>query len=47
MTQTKTVKGKPVDEASKKSTHARLQEKKKEIAKKPGKDRPQKGVELA
>lgn len=47
VTQTKTVKGKPVDEASKKSIHARLQEKKKEIAKKPGKDSPQKGVELA
>lgn len=47
VTQTKTVKGKPVDEASKKSIHARLQEKKKEIAKKPGKDILQKGVELA
>lgn len=47
VTQTKTVKGKPVDEASKKSIHARLQEKKKEIAKKPEKDSPQKGVELA
>lgn len=47
VTQTKTVKGKPVDKASKKSIHARLQEKKKEIAKKPGKDSPQKGVELA
>lgn len=33
VTQTKTVKGKPVDKASKKSIHARLQEKKKEIAK--------------
>ena len=47
VTQTKTVKGKQVDEASKKSIHARLQEKKKEIAKKPGKDILQKGVELA
>ena len=47
VTQTKTVKGKPVDEASKKSIHARLQEKKKEIAKKPGKDSLQRGVELA
>ena len=47
VTQTKTVKGKPVDEASKKSIHARLQEKKKEIAKKPGKDNLQRGVELA
>lgn len=47
VTQTKTVKGKPMDEASKKSIHARLQEKKKEIAKKPGKDNPQRGVELA
>lgn len=47
VTQTKTVKGKPVDEASKKSIHARLKEKKKEIAKKPGKDSLQRGVELA
>lgn len=47
VTQTKTVKGKAMDEASKKSIHARLQEKKKEIAKKPGKDNPQRGVELA
>ena len=47
VTQTKTVKGKPVDEASKKSIHARLQEKKKEIAKKPEKDNLQRGVELA
>ena len=47
VTQTKTVKGKQVDEASKKSIHARLQEKKKEIAKKPGKDSLQRGVELA
>ena len=45
--QSKTAKGKPMDEAPKKSIHARLQEKKKEIAKKPGKDSPQKGVELA
>lgn len=47
VTQTKTAKGKPVDEASKKSIHARLQEKKKEIAKKPEKDNLQRGVELA
>lgn len=47
VTQTKTAKGKLMDEAPKKSIHARLQEKKKEIAKKPGKDSPQKGVELA
>lgn len=47
LTQTKTAKGKLMDEAPKKSIHARLQEKKKEIAKKPGKDSPQKGVELA
>lgn len=47
VTQTKTVKGKAMDETSKKSIHARLQEKKKEIAKKPGKDNPQRGVELA
>ena len=45
--QTKAAKGKQMDEAPKKSIHARLQEKKKEIAKKPGKDSPQKGVELA
>ena len=45
--QTKTGKGKPIDEAPKKSIHARLQEKKKEISKKPGKDILQKGVELA
>ena len=47
VTQTKTAKGKAMDEASKKSIHARLQEKKKEIAKKPGKDSLQRGVELA
>ena len=47
VTQTKTAKGKLMDEAPKKSIHARLQEKKKEIAKKPGKDILQKGVELA
>ena len=46
-TQTKPAKATPVDEAPKKSIHARLQEKKKEIAKKPGKDILQKGVELA
>ncbi|MDO4649503.1 MAG: YodL domain-containing protein [Eubacteriales bacterium] len=46
-TQTKPAKVTPVDEAPKKSIHARLQEKKKEIAKKPEKDSPQKGVELA
>ena len=37
VTRTKTAKGKPVDEASKKSIHARLREKKKEIEKKAGK----------
>ena len=47
VTQTKTVKGKAMNEASKKSIHARLQEKNKEIAKKPGKDNLQRGVELA
>lgn len=47
VTQTKTAKGKLMDKASKKSIHARLQEKKKEIAKKPGKDNLQRGVELA
>ena len=47
VTQTKTAKGKLMDEAPKKSIHARLQEKKKEIAKKPGKDSLQRGVELA
>ena len=47
VTQTKTAKGKLMDKASKKSIHARLQEKKKEIAKKPGKDTLQRGVELA
>lgn len=47
VTQTKTAKGKLMDEAPKKSIHARLQEKKKEIAKKPGKDNLQRGVELA
>ncbi len=47
VTQTKTAKGKLMDEALKKSIHARLQEKKKEIAKKPGKDSLQRGVELA
>ena len=47
VTQTKTAKGKLMDQAPKKSIHARLQEKKKEIAQKPGKDSPQKGVELA
>ncbi len=45
--QTKSAKEKTIDEASKKSIHARLQEKKNEIAKKPGKDNPQRGVELA
>ena len=40
-------KEKTIDEASKKSIHARLQEKKNELAKKPGKDNPQRGVELA
>lgn len=45
--QTKPVKEKTIDEASKKSIHARLQEKKNELAKKPGKDNPQRGVELA
>lgn len=45
--QTKPAKATPIDESPKKSIHARLQEKKKEIAKKPEKDRPQKGVELA
>ena len=44
--QTKPAKAKPIDESPKKSIHARLQEKKKEITKKPGKDSPQKGVEL-
>ena len=47
VTQTKTAKGKLMDEAPKKSIHARLQEKKKEIAKKPGKDSLQREVELA
>lgn len=47
VTQTKTAKGKLMDEAPKKSIHARLQEKKKEIAKKPGKDNLQRRVELA
>ena len=37
VTQTKTVKGKPVDEASKKSIYARLQEKKKRNCPKAGK----------
>ncbi len=45
--QTKPAKEKTIDEASKKSIHARLQEKKNELAKKPGKDNPQRGVELA
>lgn len=45
--QTKPAKEKAIDEASKKSIHARLQEKKNELAKKPGKDNPQRGVELA
>lgn len=45
--QTKPAKAAPIDESPKKSIHARLQEKKKEIAQKPGKDSPQKGVELA
>lgn len=44
---TKPVKEKTIDETSKKSIHARLQEKKNEIAKKPEKDNPQRGVELA
>ena len=43
----KPAKEKTIDEASKKSIHARLQEKKNELAKKPGKDNPQRGVELA
>lgn len=46
-TQTKLAKGRMPDEASKKSIHARLQEKKEKIAKKPGKDSLQRGVELA
>ncbi len=46
-TQTKSEKGKSVDEAPKKSIHARLKENKEKIAKKPGKGSPQKGVELA
>ena len=45
--QTKPAKEKKIDEASKKSIYARLQEKKNELAKKPGKDNPQRGVELA
>lgn len=45
--QTKPAKEKAIDEASKKSIHARLQEKKNELAKKPEKDNPQRGVELA
>lgn len=45
--QTKPAKAALIDESPKKSIHARLQEKKKEIAQKPGKDSPQKGVELA
>ena len=45
--QVKPAKEKTIDEASKKSIHARLQEKKNELAKKPGKDNPQRGVELA
>ena len=45
--QTKPAKATPIDESPKKSIHARLQEKKKEIAQKPGKDSPQKRVELA
>ena len=45
--QTKPAKEKSIDETSKKSIHARLQEKKNELAKKPGKDNPQRGVELA
>lgn len=44
---TKPAKEKTIDEVSKKSIHARLQEKKNELAKKPGKDNPQRGVELA
>ena len=47
VTPTKPAKEKTIDEASKKSIHARLQEKKNELAKKPGKDNPQRGVELA
>lgn len=43
----KPAKEKTIDETSKKSIHARLQEKKNEIAKKPRKDNPQRGVELA
>ncbi len=42
-----TIIQKTIDEASKKSIHARLQEKKNELAKKPEKDNPQRGVELA
>lgn len=45
--QVKPTKEKTIDEASKKSIHARLQEKKNELAKKPEKDNPQRGVELA
>ena len=45
--QTKPAKAALIDESPKKSIHARLQEKKKEIAQKPGKDSPQKRVELA
>lgn len=41
VTLTKPTKVKTIDEASKKSIHARLQEKKNELAKKPGKDNPQ------
>ena len=47
VTSTKPTKVKTIDEASKKSIHARLQEKKNELAKKPEKDNPQRGVELA
>lgn len=45
--QVKPTKENTIDETSKKSIHARLQEKKNEIAKKPGKDNLQRGVELA
>ena len=47
VTQTKPAKAAPIDESPKKSIHDRLQEKKKEIAQKPGKDSLQRGVELA
>ena len=47
VTPVKLAKEKYIDETSKKSIHARLQEKKNELAKKPGKDNPQRGVELA